>query len=141
MKFKDLHALRAANFLHTEGFVNQIFEVRRLRLKDKSALDLEITMRKLWNAVSYILMVSAATVAGFLATDQSLAGQAKALPAMGNGILMAIVGVLAGLLLAWGWRINWRAMPMRLRYWLVLQRKRFWWTTAAAASIGVLLFY
>jgi uncharacterized membrane protein len=110
-------------------------------LPDSRALDPENNMRKLWNAAAFIVMVSAAMFAGFMATDQSLANQAKALPAMANGLGMAVVGLLGGLVLAWGWRVNWRAMPMRLRYWLVLQRKRFWWTTTAAASIGILLFY
>ena len=98
-------------------------------------------MRRLWNAFAFILMVVAAVLAGFMATDQTLAAQAKTMPPLGNGLIMALAGLIGGVILAWCWRVNWRAMPMRFRYWLVLQRKRLWWTTTALASIGILVFY
>ena len=98
-------------------------------------------MRRLWNIVAFSIMVAAATLAGFMATDQTLAAPAKSFPLVGNGVVMAIAGVLGGLFIAWSWRVNWAAIPMRIRYWLVLQRKRFWWTTTAVASVGILIFF
>lgn len=99
-------------------------------------------MRRALQTLFYILMVVAATLAGFMATDQTLtASSREILPKATGNLAMVFAGLAAGLCLAWIMRINWRAIPVQFRFWMQIQRSRFWWFTTAAASLSVLLFY
>ncbi|HRK17707.1 MAG TPA: hypothetical protein PK970_02010 [Hyphomicrobiaceae bacterium] len=99
-------------------------------------------MRRAVQSLFYVVMVSAAVLAGFMATDQNLFAVSRSdVAGLSSGAGLALSGLFAGLILAWLLRVNWSAIPLHIRAWIDLQRRRFWWFFTATASLAVLIFY
>lgn len=99
-------------------------------------------MRRSIQSLFYVLMVSAAMLAGFMAADQNLLPASRGDVAnLSGGLILAIGGLFAGLMLAWLLRVNWSAIPEHFRAWMDLQKRRFWWFFTATVSLSVLIFY
>jgi hypothetical protein len=106
-------------------------------------------MRRLLSSVVLLAGLLAAVTFGIALVDVLMPGAAPvpdasgavAEPGSSRSVIYAGFGLAAGLLLASASRINWSSFPQRLRFWLVIQRRRAAWIALGCASASVLLFY
>lgn len=91
-------------------------------------------MRHSLQTLFFMLMVGFAIVAGYAVASF---GTRDA----GGSLAIAIAGMVAGITLAWLWRVDWWQFGLRFRLWLIAQKPRAWWLFWGVVSILVLLFY
>jgi hypothetical protein len=106
------------------------------------------SMRRLISSIVLIAGLLAAATFGIALIDVLMPGtplpsEGSAVPSAGTsrGVFYTGLGLVSGLLLAWGSRIDWSSYPQRLSAWFVIQQRRAAWLALGCISTSILLFY
>ena len=97
-------------------------------------------MRRFLRFVMQAALVVVVALVSFIAVDVA-SSPGNGPMALGNGLTAGGIGLVLGLLVAWMRGVPWKLIPVVMRLGSRRLQHEFWWITAGAGALAVLVLY